>query len=139
LTAIVFLFNLENELRVSRTYKTKCKINNIFTFKKIKYAILVGKEVFKLSGIVLLSVTTFIILMSASYLIYKRYPYQQQLVYIPSGIALLASFLIIFASFDLNRIDGLTMSGMSVAVGLASLAAFMCSPLIDYYLRYRQH
>ncbi|MEJ8306476.1 hypothetical protein [Saccharibacillus sacchari] len=98
-----------------------------------------GKEVFKLSGIVLLSVTTFIILMSASYLIYKRYPYQQQLVYVPSGLALLASFLMIFISFDLNRIDSLTMSGMSVSVGLASLAAFMCSPLIDYYWRYRQH
>lgn len=126
-------------MRVNRTSKIKCKINNIFTFTKIEYAILVGKEVFKLSGIVLLSVTTFIILMGASYLIYKRHPYQQQLVYIPSGIALLVSFLMIFISFDLNRIDGLTMSGMSVAVGLASLAAFMCSPLIDYYLRYRQH
>lgn len=123
----------------NRSFELKCKINNIFTFSRNEYAILVGKEVFKLSGIVFLSVSTFIILMGASYLIYKRYPYQQQLVYIPSGAALLASFLMIFISFDLNRIDGLTMSGMSVAVGLASLAAFMCSPLIDYYLRYRQH
>ncbi|NGZ74952.1 YesK family protein [Saccharibacillus alkalitolerans] len=103
------------------------------------YAILVGKEVFKLSGIVFLSASTFIILMGASYLIYKKFPYRQQLTYIPSGVALLLSFLMIFISFDLNRFDGLTMSGMSVAVGLASLAAFMCSPLIDYFLRYRQH
>ncbi|MCQ4086586.1 hypothetical protein [Saccharibacillus sp. JS10] len=100
---------------------------------------LVSKEVFKLSGIVFLSASTFIVLMSASYLIYKRYPYQQQLTYIPSGIALLFSFLLIFASFDMNALDGLTMSATSIAVGVASLAAFMCAPLIDYFLRYRQH
>lgn len=114
-------------------------VNKIFTSSTDDCAILVGKEVFKLSGIVFLSVSTFIILMGASYLIYKRYPYQQQLAYIPSGIAMLTSVLMIFTSFDLNRMDSLTMSGMSVAVGLASLAAFMCSPLIDHYLRYRQH
>lgn len=104
-----------------------------------RYVILVFKEVFKLSGIVFLAAATFIILMSSSYFIYKRYPYQQQLAYIPSGFALLGSCMMIFASFDLNRIEGLTTSGMSVALGLASLGAFMCLPLIDHYLRYRQH
>jgi len=114
-------------------------INNIFTFRPNDCAILWCREVFKLSGIVFLSVSTFIILMGASYLIYKKYPYRQQLTYIPSGTALLASFLMIFISFDLTRFSGLNMSVMSVAVGTASLAAFMCSPLIDYFLRYRQH
>ncbi|WP_018976039.1 YesK family protein [Saccharibacillus kuerlensis] len=117
----------------------KHKINNIFTSLMGIYDILVGKEVFKLNGIVLLSVSTFIILMGASYLIYKKYPYRQQLTYIPSGTTLLTSFIMIFISFDLNRFDGLTMSAASVAIGLASLAAFMCLPLIDYYFRYRQH
>ncbi|MWJ30890.1 MULTISPECIES: YesK family protein [Saccharibacillus] len=83
--------------------------------------------------------STFIILMSASYLIYKKFPYQQQLAYIPSGASLLASFMMIFTSFDLNRLDGLTASALGIALGTASLAAFMCSPLIDHYLRYRQH
>ncbi|MDO3408429.1 YesK family protein [Saccharibacillus sp. CPCC 101409] len=98
-----------------------------------------GREVFKLSGIVVLSSITFIILMGASYLIYKKYPYRQQLTYLPSGMVLLASFLMIFVSFDLSRFDGMNASAMAVAVGLASLLAFMCSPLIDYFLRYKQH
>ncbi|WP_172251754.1 YesK family protein [Saccharibacillus deserti] len=118
---------------------TSCNINNIFTSSADRCAILVCKEVFKLNGIVFLSASTFIVLMSVSYLIYKKYPYRQELTYIPSGAALLASFMLIFMSFDLSHFDGMTLSGMSVAVGLASLAAFMCSPLIDYFMRYRQH